>query len=425
MRASLADEIKGFGDKFDDDKAWAQHQIILKDPIPGELTTPSNISTSFERCLSDLVELASETTEMAVVETVGKNSTLLDNLFANPRKEKIRFGTKEEPLWTKSNVSMRITDMINRLSTQAHSDLFEEESCRELDMRWRQAQENRQRVETRVEADMETQARLKMSTIGSSHKLFAESLKDQDGEEDELEDHLDSLSLDDRDQGTIVIFDEAGCIPSFELLGLSRLGCNIDAILVVGDIHQLSPYNPDGTGKPQSNRSRARKPKGRKSKKNLNSILDVSDVTVVKLTMQYRVPRDIADVLSARIYNGSYQTPLRSVPNHGLAFKHVPLAIDPQRENVKPVEITEVLRLLRDKIAASRSGNLSVMVLTPVRLHSKYTVKRNIKFSVSQPFVSLFVLTLAVQEPATRNSIPNQTFPALINQCFRGPNLDD
>jgi hypothetical protein len=367
MRASLADEIKGFGDKFDDDDAWAQHQIILKDPIPGELTTPSNIITSVERCLRDLVELASETTEMAVVETVGKNSTLLDNLFAIPREEEVRFGTKEEPSWNKKSVSARITDMINRLSTQAHSDLLEDKSCRELDMQWRQAQEHRQRIETRVEADMETQARLKMSTIGSSHKLCDESPKDQDAEEDELEDRLDSLSLDDHKQGTIVIFDEAGCIPSFELLGLSRLGCNIDAILVVGDIHQLSPYNPDDTGKPQFKRSRERKPKERKSK-NLNSILDVSDVTVGKLTMQYRVPRDIADILNARIYNGSYQTSPRCVPNHGLAFKHVPLAIDPQRENVNPVEIAEVLGLLRDKIAASRSGNLSVMVLTPVRL---------------------------------------------------------
>jgi hypothetical protein len=322
--------------------------------------------------LLDLLDLASETTEMAVEDTVGKNSTLLDNLFAIPREENVPFGTKEEPSWNKNNVSMRTTDMINRLSTQAHSDLFEVESCRELEMQWRQAQENRQRVETRVEADMESQARLKMSTIGSSHKLFAESPKDQDGEEDELEDRLDSLSLDDRDQGTIVIFDEAGCIPSFELLGLSRLGCNIDAILVVGDIHQLSPYNPDGTGKPQSKRSRARKHKGRKSK-NLNSILDVSDVTVVKLTMQYRVPRDIADILNARIYNGSYQTYPRCVPNHGLAFKHVPLSIDPQRENINPVEVTEVLRLLRDKIAASRSGNLTVMVLTPVRLFPSNT----------------------------------------------------
>jgi hypothetical protein len=366
MRASLADEIKGFGDRFDDDNAWAQHRIILKDPIPGELTTPSNIITSVERCLVHLVDLqTSKITEDAVIETVGKNSTLLDNLFAIPRGEKVRFGTKEEPSWNKKNVSMRTTDMINRLSTQAHSDLFEDESCRELEMQWRQAQENRQRIETRVEADMETQARLKMSTIGSSHKLFAASPKDQDGEKDELEDHLDSLSMDGGDQETIVIFDEAGCIPSYELLGLSRLGCNIDAILVVGDIHQLSPYNPDDTGKPQSKRSQARKHKQRKSK-NLSSILDVSDVAVIKLTTQYRVPRDIADILNARIYNGSYQTSLRSVPIRGMAFKHVPLENHPLLENVNPVEVAEVLRLLKEKVAASRSGTVSVMVLTPV-----------------------------------------------------------
>jgi hypothetical protein len=144
------------------------------------------------------------------------------------------------------------------------------------------------------------------------------------------------------------------------------LGCNIDAVLVVGDIHQLAPYNPDDTGKPQFKRSRAKKHKKRKSKK-LNSILDVSNVTVVKLTTQYRVPRDIADILNARIYNGSYRTSPRCVPNNGMAFKHVPLSIDPLRENVNPVEVAEVLVLLREKVAASRSGRVSVMVLTPVR----------------------------------------------------------
>jgi hypothetical protein len=51
-----------------------------------------------------LVDLqASETTEEAVVETVGKNSTLLDSLFAIPRERKVRFGTKEEPSRTKNS----------------------------------------------------------------------------------------------------------------------------------------------------------------------------------------------------------------------------------------------------------------------------------------------------------------------------------
>jgi hypothetical protein len=120
----------------------------------------------------------------------------------------------------------------------------------------------------------------------------------------------DSLALDGDDQGTIAIFDETGCIPSFEMLGLSRLGCSIDVLLVVGDIHQHAPYNPDETGKPQSKRSRAKKHKERKFK-NLNNILDESNVTVVKLTTQYRTLTFFASIQRKGI---SYFLYLKRVP---------------------------------------------------------------------------------------------------------------
>jgi hypothetical protein len=52
-------------------------------------------------------------------------------------------------------------------------------------MQWRQAQGDRQKVEARVSNEMKTKARLKMSTIGSSHKLFEISTKDQNNNEDD------------------------------------------------------------------------------------------------------------------------------------------------------------------------------------------------------------------------------------------------
>jgi hypothetical protein len=45
---------------------------------------------------------------------------------------------------------------------------------------------------------------------------------------------------------TIVVFDEAGCIPSYELLGLSMLGHSISSLVCVGD-KKLPPYDRSST----------------------------------------------------------------------------------------------------------------------------------------------------------------------------------
>ena len=104
MRSSLADEVKGFGDKFDDDNAWSQNSRIQQNKVAGvigELTSPSNIIILTEKCLADLLALQSGgITETSVVDTVGKNLPLLNSLFAVPRKEDVRFGTSgDEPSW--------------------------------------------------------------------------------------------------------------------------------------------------------------------------------------------------------------------------------------------------------------------------------------------------------------------------------------
>jgi hypothetical protein len=130
MRSSLADEVKGFGEKFDDDNAWSQNRRILQNKVAGvtgELTSPSNIIILIEECVADLTALQSGgISEASVVDTVGKNSTLLDNLFAVPRKVDVRFGTSgDEPSWNKWEVSMRVKDIVDRFKGKIKCDIFE------------------------------------------------------------------------------------------------------------------------------------------------------------------------------------------------------------------------------------------------------------------------------------------------------------
>ena len=101
--------------------------------------------------------------------------------------------------------------------------------------------------------------------------------------------------------------------------------------------------------------------------KKLKSLLDVSQVTEMRLTVQYRVPRDIADILNTRIYSGNYQTAKGSgMVNKGLSFVHVKNAND-ARKYVNPSEVETILDLVADKSRASRRGKIeSLMILTPV-----------------------------------------------------------
>ena len=78
----------------------------------------------------------------------------------------------------------------------------------------------------RLEEELPALARLHMSTIGSSHRLPGDKNNDAGGD---LTRAFGKFTLDDSDDNreyeppkeTIVIFDEAGCIPSFELLGIT------------------------------------------------------------------------------------------------------------------------------------------------------------------------------------------------------------
>mmetsp|Transcript_11356 Transcript_11356/g.21255 ORF Transcript_11356/g.21255 Transcript_11356/m.21255 type:complete len:163 (+) Transcript_11356:1239-1727(+) len=152
-------------------------------------------------------------------------------------------------------------------------------------------------------------ARLHMCTIGSSHKLptasnisertshFSDDEFDIDDDYD-IDDAFGRMNLNERKASitvhrkreSVVIFDEAGCIRSYELLGLSRLGLDIKSLLLVGDKHQLPPYDSSSQqGTSALNNSATKKKK--------SSLLDISVLSQsghkTNLTTQYRVPKDI------------------------------------------------------------------------------------------------------------------------------------
>ena len=235
----------------------------------------------------------------------------------------------------------------------------------------RECQHDLKKSEERVHDTMISKARVLMSTIGSSHKLPVRVVEDDGNDNDSIDvdsltGKLDRVTLSEHK--TIVIFDEAGCIPSYELFGLSRVNGNIEALVAVGDKHQLPPYNPNQNHTGKKNGSYHRRHRQAAPKK-IKSILDVSklkidDGTKIKLTIQYRVPRDIAAVLNDRIYKGDYTTPaVSNVPAEGFCL----LDVVPSERNEKYVNKDEVQMCIQMVTQILNEGNGTIMLLTPVR----------------------------------------------------------
>ena len=351
MREKLADEIKGFGDKFQDDRAWNQGTRISK--RPGEdLTSAARILDFVRKVKVEACQLIQDgVTETALDDFIEENAALLQSLF---------------PIeYYKREAGMRLRDLADRLTKILGSNEFDEAHIEDLDDRYRAAQQSKQAVETRVKQELAVVSRLKMSTIGSSHRLFTSTAKEED--DADIVGQMAKLAIgrqsgDDR-EGAVIIFDESGCIPSYELLGLDRLDCPISAILTVGDKKQLPPYNPTSNTRDR-NSQRRRDDDG----SGLKSLLDVSETKEkIALRTQYRVPKDIANILNTRVYNGQYKTHRRAVVERGLEFLHVDKSQRQEfRKYVNSNEVDVVLRLAREK---SRDG-LSVMILTPVSKHT-------------------------------------------------------
>ena len=236
----------------------------------------------------------------------------------------------------------------------------------------KKAEDDLEVTERRIRWELLKHARVVLCTIGSSHKLDT-------AETDELQEKLDDL----KKRSAVVVFDEAGCIPAYELLGISRLDRVVQSLVCVGDEHQLPPYSPgSGTFNKRKNNGGAKSLKKRVpmegSESPPQSLLDVSGMTrsKIKLTKQYRVPQDIADILDTHVYRGDYKTAKQCrAPKNGLKLVDVVTSQRPvdcsAKNRGKPYinkdEIGACLEVMEMEKLQEKG---SIMVLTPVSLHN-------------------------------------------------------
>lgn len=361
------------------------------------LSSPSDIRFSLSHTLDDIdhVLKLNHIEEHQIENLILDCSSVLSRLiplYTDTEKENL-------PSWSKRKISVtralqKIMVLIKEiLEEPLFSQAVVEKAMQDL----RQAEENKKRVITRVEGELETDARIMMATIGSSHKLPTLLVDDSD-DDDSLVGAMNELTIEDKE--TIVIFDEAGCIPDYEFLGLSRLGRKIKALVCVGDKEQLPPFSSTSTSRRGSSRTSPAK------EEKVLSLLDVSGLKdsgsdesssgKIRLNTQYRVPRDIAGILNDRIYNGQYQTPSDCrAPERGFHFVHV----DFDHHSMKYVnknEISKCAQIVEQELAI-QCDDWSIMVLTPVSSQG-----------LCFPFVSFCrlyrLLCLFISKFSTRNS---------------------
>lgn len=164
MLGAVADQVIEYADKFDDYGAWDGSKKI-RESNHEDLKSAVLIADSVRRARRDAEFLIQdEVTEEDLGRFIKVNSALALGLF---------------PLQcSKRDATRRLTDRGVRLASVLEVDLFNQESIGDADKRLMEAQQTRQAVEERVKEYLAAAPRLKMSTIGSSHKLF-------DGPEDE------------------------------------------------------------------------------------------------------------------------------------------------------------------------------------------------------------------------------------------------
>jgi hypothetical protein len=380
MRTGLANLVLNLKILPDGGETHSRSELILEADEP-EFKSPLGVITTIRNTHDDIGELLArgKVNEEDVENLVVDHSTILSKVIPIREEQmKMRHRWNEE-----RTIRLCLKDIYSNLSRILSEELFNEGTAREMQTRERQATETCRSTEERLRVQLPRVARLHMSTIGSSHKLPVPG----DDEKDDLVDAMGGLNIDDDAVGrgeahdTVVVFDESGCIPAYELLGLSRLGRNVEGMLLVGDKKQLSPYDPSQVQRAapgastRNTRGFSRRNSGFSRQASLSnpekikSLLDVSALTVddakIKLTMQYRVPRDIADLLNDRVYMGDYDTsPECKAPEKGLHFIHVETpSYRAATKYVNEDEIEHVVELVRQY---TRKGCDSIMILTPV-----------------------------------------------------------
>lgn len=347
----LVSSVEALGDKLhgDSNVRKAANDIKINLNRPSEIVASLFSAREAIRSLLQCVLLDEQSTKKVVLE----HATLLTHLV---------------PLKSSRDALSIIDRCFSSLLSRSE---FSQEKVTEEQHALRKAEESLRAAETRISVELVRDARVLLCTIGSSHKLPI--AREDDDDESNLSAAFGRLSLA-TDRSTIVVFDEAGCIPDYEFLGLSRLGRDIQALVCVGDKHQLPPFSAAAskrTPTPRGGGGGFRRGGGgfrqsSFSEPKVTSLLDVSAVEKVKLTTQYRVPHDIANLLNDRIYRGDYKTaPTCKAPLKGFKFIDVPEVANRAggKQYVNDREIEECIRILTE---LRRNGSTSIMVLTPV-----------------------------------------------------------
>ena len=352
---------------------------------------------------------------------VQQNEEFLGSLSLGPSRRAQRERAAKK--WNQDEAIAKLEAVADQFSKLLMTPMFNEDDARSIQSRIRELEEQYRRAEARLTTELPCMARLQMSTIGSSHKLLSKTFEDVDENEDDLLIDFEGLALAENspssDENAIVIFDEAGCIPDYELLGLTRLESTIEALILVGDKEQLPPYQSSATCSGRQRKKDFRYGIGRLNNRgwdmararppDIKSLLDSSRLSLdlgekVKLTTQYRVPRDIADILNDRVYNGSYKTsPSCIAPARGLCFVDVRTDPEPRKKYVNKYEVDEVLDIV------CRHQGEQVMILTPVSsLLSSARCNGSNLFSILKNLFCFWQLACTVQKSATRNPISAQ-----------------
>jgi len=379
LRGKIAEVVRSFGTHFDEAYAFNRSEDIKKNRI--DLTSPLSIISSVRAVVEDITTLLDETKnqgsrcvhEDRTSDLIVRHTALLGRLV--PIRPDNEQDGKSSP-WNAKEATRRLQFILDHFTKILDIELFSEENARALYKEKTESDDAYKTLFERLSIELPKLARLHMSTIGSAHRLPGGNNESDGG----LAGRLQDLFISDSDEvtdlnppmdllpmDTIVIFDESGCIPSYELLGLSRLGRAIKSLVLVGDKKQLPPYDPmqGRRGRRNSRRSNLNE--------QLSSLLDSSALTVdsgkVMLTTQYRVPKDIADMLNHRVYRGQYNTcPLASVPLSGLHMVNVPWSESQRRKYVNPNEVERGISML-EKLVLDYDIS-STLVITPVRVET-------------------------------------------------------
>lgn len=318
LRGKIAEVVRSFGAVFNEVYAFDRSKDIEENRV--ELTSPLSIISAVRAVVEDISSLFDDTKKQGsryvhedrTTDLIVRHTALLGRLVTiRPDNER---GVKTSPPWNAKEATRRLQFILDHFTKVLDVDLFSEENARALYKEKTMSDDAYKTHFERLKIELPKLARLHMSTIGSSHRLPVPGRNNES--DDGLTGRLQHLFISDSDnetgsdtpKDTVVIFDESGCIPSYELLGLSRLGRAIKSLVLVGDKKQLPPYDSM-----QGSRGKKSLRRGNLNEQ-LNSLLDSSALTVdsgkVMLTTQYRIPKDIADMLINASIEGSI-TPAR------------------------------------------------------------------------------------------------------------------